>query len=139
MRRFLLLLAVAAAVWLPTQVQAQQGPVNPTTFLWDAPQTNADGSNLTDLGGYRAEVYPGLTPSGAPLSSVSVAAPNADPLVGETGSTPVAGFNLTVDGQYSARVIAIDTALNESVPSAAVPFSRNFSSPAAPPNPRFVQ
>ena len=111
------------------------GPVNPTTVEADLPQTNADGTNLTDLAS--ARFCAGL--SGSPVLSNCVTVPvtTLDPPTGAKVSSPIAAFNLTVDGQYEVDADAVDTAGNRGAKSARAPFEWNRQSPAALSTPRF--
>ncbi len=71
------------------------------TLMWDAPTTNADGTPLTDLNGYK--IYYG-TSSGSYGTPINVSDVNAT--------------NYTVDslssGTWCFAITAYDTSLNES-------------------------
>ena len=84
---------------------------NDRTLVWEAPTVNADGSELTDLAGYK--VYR----NGA--------------LVGGTVATEYADNNL-VDGQYCYTVTAVDQSGNESVSSNEVCTVVDSMAPGAP-------
>jgi Fibronectin type III domain len=87
------------------------------SLSWNAPTTNADGTPLTDLVGYR--VYVSTTnPSCPGTPSMSVASPTSAPSSGETASARITG--LTAGSTYFVRVSAVDTANNESGCVAAV-------------------
>jgi hypothetical protein len=106
------LLAVIALIAMPLVTEAG--------FLdleWTAPTTNADGSPLTDLGGYR--VYTGTAAPTCPGPGyVSLAAPAPTPAAGETiGATLT---SLTAGTTYWVRVSAVDTSGNESACTPAV-------------------
>ena len=86
------------------------------TLDWAAPTTNADGTQLTDLGSYR--IYLGTSSPACPSASFfTVASPTSSPASGQTLSRVVA--SLTADTTYFARVTAVDTSGNESACSAA--------------------
>jgi Fe-S cluster biogenesis protein NfuA len=85
------------------------------TLDWAAPTTNADGTQLTDLGSYR--IYLGASSPACPSASFfTVASPTSSPANGETLSRVVA--SLTADTEYVARITAVDTSGNESACSA---------------------
>jgi len=81
-------------------------------LAWNAPTTNANGSALTDLSGYR--VYTGTSSSVAcPGSSYQpVPSPTSDPATGAIISYSVPG--LTTGTTYFVQVTAVDTSGNES-------------------------
>lgn len=83
------------------------GDVADATIYWIAPTTNADGSPLNDLAGYR--VYYG--PSSG-VYTKSVAVPGAD-------KTTYSFYGLA-GGDYYMAVTAYDTSGNESVLSVEV-------------------
>ena len=126
--------ATAALLFLAAPAWAV-GPVNPTVIEADLPQTNADGTNLTDLASARFCV--GL--SGSPVLSNCVTVPvtTPDPPALAKVESPMAAFNLAVDGQYEADGDAVDTAGNRGAKSARVPFEQNRQAPAALSTPRF--
>ncbi len=94
-------------------------------LAWDAPTTNADGTSLTDLSGYR--VYSGTTsltscPPGSTPTFVASATPTPAP-------STVVTYQLSglTDGTiYFVRVTAVDTSGNES------PCSNEASAAALP-------
>ena len=89
-------------------VDAQAASLSVT---WSAPTTNADGTRLTDLAGYR--VYLGTSPPacpGTPFSTVSSS--TTTPSSGQTVSTVLTG--LTAGATYYARITAVDSSGNES-------------------------
>lgn len=73
------------------------------TLEWDAPTTRADGTDLTDLAGYR--VYYG-TQTGDYSSSVDIG-----------NATSVVIEDLTVESTYFFVVTSYDSSGNESEPS----------------------
>jgi hypothetical protein len=78
---------------------------------WTAPTTNADGSPLIDLAGYR--VYTGSSTPACPATSFqTLAAPGSSPAPGETVAATLT--NLTADTTYWVRVSAVDSSGNES-------------------------
>lgn len=104
------------------------GPTNPTTLIWDAPTTNADGTPLTDLAGYH--VYISQAQTGPWTQVATVAAPAAQSLVSTWGPL--------TNGQYWATVRAYDLAGNASDMDAPVPFvSGDVVAPSPPVNLRF--
>jgi Divergent InlB B-repeat domain/Cep192 domain 4 len=97
---------VAAVVASFTCVEAAS-----VTISWNAPTTNADGTALTDLSGYR--IYLGTTAPSCPGASFhSVQSPSATPSAGQVLSTRITG--LTGGTTYFARITAVDVAGNES-------------------------
>jgi len=134
--RVLALLLLAVAV--PMTAWAQGPVINQSTcaMSWDAPQTNADGTNLTDLAGYRVYVAPTLTALAALTTPTFTVAAAADPPAGATGTTLC---KTLANGAWVWAVTAFDTSTppNESARSAAFPFVlRDDVSPAAPSNAR---
>jgi hypothetical protein len=128
-----LLLLISTPVWA-------QGPViNQSTcsMSWDAPQTNADGTNLTDLAGYRVYVAPSLTALAALTTpTFTVPAGAGDPPAGATGTTPC---KTLANGAWVVAVTAFDTSTppNESARSTPFPFVlRDDVSPSVPSNVR---
>ena len=86
------------------------------TLSWTAPTTNADGTPLTDLDGYR--VYLGTSSPACPSASFfTMSSPTRTPTSGQTVSTGITA--LAAGSTYFARVTAIDTAGNESACSGA--------------------
>ena len=87
-------------------------------MLWDAPQTNADGTTLLDLKEYG--VYAAPTQAGLATAVPAVVnAPALDPPSGATGSLACNQWAL---GQHYFQVDAVDTTGNRSVRTAVVPF-----------------
>lgn len=77
---------------------------------WTAPTTNADGSALRDLSGYR--LYLGTaTPACRSASYHTVASPTAAPAANQRVSTTIAGLN--AGSTYLVRVSAVDRNGNE--------------------------
>ena len=96
------------------------GPINPVELSWDAPQTNADGTNLTDLKEYHVLIGPTNT---GPWTQVEVVpAASLDPALGERIFTNVSDWGPLAKGQYYATIRAVDTAGNLSVMATSVPF-----------------
>lgn len=84
---------------------------------WDAPTTNADGSPLIDLAGYR--VYTGTSDPECPGPDFfALVAPAPGPGAGDTVVASLTG--LTAGAAYWTRVTAVDTAGNESECSPAI-------------------
>jgi hypothetical protein len=81
------------------------------TVSWTAPTTNADGTPLTDLAGYRvyADTVVPVCPGGP---SAEVVSPTSAPGPGQTVSTGISG--VTGATTYFARVTAVDRSGNES-------------------------
>jgi IPT/TIG domain len=79
---------------------------------WTGPTTNADGTPLTDLAGYRVYLGTAVLPPcpGTPFGAVASA--NAAPTTGETAQYQVPGLSAGVT--YSALITAVDSAGNES-------------------------
>ena len=108
MKRFAILLAllfVAAPAWA-------------VDFEFDWPQTNADGSNLTDLAGAKVYVCPATpcTKANGVKTGLDITAPAADPAPLAVGT-----FSLT-SGKGVVFVTAFDTSGNESGESNLLPF-----------------
>ena len=83
---------------------------------WTAPVTNADGSALTDLSGYR--VYMGTSTPSCPSSSYhTVSSPTSTPAANQRVSTTITGLNAGTT--YSVRITAVDRSGNQSACSAA--------------------
>ena len=81
------------------------------SLTWNAPTTNADGTPLTDLAGYR--IYLGTASPTCPGGSFhTVASPTTRPASGQTVSASVAA--LGVGTTYLVRVTAVDINGNES-------------------------
>jgi hypothetical protein len=103
-------------------ITAHAGKV--TKVTWDAPTTNADGSPLDDLAGYKVNC-----------------APNISVDVGNVTFANISGI-ITSDGLFPCHVTAYDVWNNESVPSNIVEvlrrngnfFKRDDVAPNAPLN-----
>jgi len=81
------------------------------SVTWTAPTTNANGTPLTDLSGYR--IYLGTSAPSCPGASFhTVSSPTAAPSAGQTVATRITG--LGAGTTYVARITAVDTAGNES-------------------------
>jgi hypothetical protein len=82
---------------------------------WTAPTTNADGTRLSDLGGYRLylDTHTPTCPGG---SFHSVSSPTATPAAGQQVSSRLT--SLVANTRYYARVTAVDRSGNESACSA---------------------
>lgn len=129
-----ILLASFMLLMLPA-ITFAAGPVNPTAVEVDAPTTSADGTPINDLDAVDFCVYSDLT--GPLLACVEVDSPTPSPRGVVTLSTPIAAFNLSVDGQYTVDSSAVDTAGNRSARTARAPFDRNQQAPSAPSTPRY--
>ena len=90
-RLALVLCLVAAPVWAATPTSLD--------ISWTAPTTNADGTPLTDLAGYRLYLS-------TPCPSLQYAPVGLTPAVAVTGLMPAT--------TYTARITAVDTSGNES-------------------------
>jgi hypothetical protein len=78
---------------------------------WTAPTTNADGSRLTDLAGYR--VYIATSTPACPGSSFhAVPSSTSSPSSGQTVSRTITGLNAGTT--YWVRVTAVDSSGNQS-------------------------
>jgi hypothetical protein len=100
-----ILIVAATFGWMSS---ADAGSVN---VSWTAPTTNADGTPLRDLAGYRLYVDT-RTPTCPGGSFHTVSSPTSAPAPAETVSNQVTG--LTASATYFARVTAVDTSGNES-------------------------
>ena len=81
------------------------------SLTWNAPTTNADGTPLTDLGGYR--IYLGTSVPACPSTSFhSVSAASSAPTAGQTVSARITA--LAAGTTYYARVTAVDGSGNQS-------------------------
>jgi len=113
-RRRLYAALVLALAFGATPVVADAGYLE---LDWQAPTTNADGSPLLDLAGYR--VYTATSVPPCPSSAFDVlAAPGPSPAPGETVAATLTSLN--AGATYWVRVSAVDTAGNESPCTAAV-------------------
>jgi hypothetical protein len=81
------------------------------TVSWTAPTTNANGTRLTDLAGYRLYLATSL-PSCPGASFHEVASPTTTPTPGQIVSTRVKG--LKAHATYYARITSVDLSGNES-------------------------
>lgn len=110
-RRTAIVLALAAVTAVGSGAEAAS-----LSLSWNAPSTNADGTPLTDLAGYR--VYIGTTLPVCPSASFhSVSSPTTRPASGQTVSTIITA--LGAGTTYVVRITAIDTGGNESACSGA--------------------
>jgi List-Bact-rpt repeat protein/centrosomal CEP192-like protein len=111
-RLLIAVLILAAVVAAGASAEAASLPLT-----WNAPTTNANGTPLTDLGGYR--VYIGTTTPACPSSSFhAVSSPTSSPTSGQTVSTRISA--LTADTTYVVRLTAVDTSGNESACTGSV-------------------
>ncbi len=86
------------------------------SVTWNAPTTNADGTRLTDLAGYR--LYLGTAAPACPSDAYhAVSSADTTPASGETVSADVTA--LSAGATYFARITAVDFAGNESSCSSA--------------------
>ncbi len=91
---------------------ASPGQAGVLDLAWDAPTTNTDGSQLTDLSSYR--VYVGTSSSSCPGSTFQqVPSPTPTPSPGDVINTQITG--LITGTTYVAKVTAVDANGNESV------------------------
>lgn len=110
-RRTAIVLVLAAVTAVGSGAEAAS-----LSLSWNAPSTNADGTPLTDLAGYR--VYIGTTLPACPSASFhSVSSPTTRPGFGQTVSTIITA--LGAGTTYVVRITAIDTGGNESACSGA--------------------
>jgi len=79
---------------------------------WTGPMTNADGTPLTDLAGYRVYLGSGVPPPCPDASFDAVASSSAAPTTGETVTYQAPGLSASVT--YVALISAVDLAGNES-------------------------
>lgn len=121
------LLVVASVAEAQTPVTIKQSLC---TVSWTAPQTNADGTNLTDLKEYG--VYVGTALNAMQTPTAVVPAPSPDPAAGATASWPCK--TLPVGVNHFVQVDGVDTSGNRSVRTAPFgPFVlQDDASPAAP-------
>jgi hypothetical protein len=92
---------------LPASNGGGGGAVGTATLSWNGPSTNADGSALADLAGYR--VYQSTTSGSYPATpAATVAAPAGG------GGTATATLNNLAPGTYYYVVRAYDSSGNES-------------------------
>lgn len=133
------LILAATLLLLAVPASAQVVPViNQSTcsMSWDAPQTNADGTLLTDLAGYHVYVAPTVAALATLTTPTFTVAAAGDPPAGATGTT---SCKTLANGAWVWAATAFDTSTpaNESVRTAAFPFVlRDDVSPSAPSNGR---
>jgi hypothetical protein len=107
-------IAIVLGAMLAVAGAAQAAVVN---VSWTAPATNADGSRLTDLSGYR--IYIGTSTPSCPGSSYhAVASSTSTPTANQTVSATITGLNAGTS--YSVRISAVDRNGNESACSPTV-------------------
>jgi hypothetical protein len=105
--KFLLVgLILAGSIVATARVEAASVTVN-----WLAPTTNADGTQVTDLAGFRIYLATS-TPPCPSASFVTVPSPTTTPAPEQAVSRIITG--LTAGTTYFASVTAVDTAGNES-------------------------
>jgi hypothetical protein len=106
-------LAVATSLLPAAMLPADAGSLN---VVWDAPTTNANGTALTDLDGYR--LYVGTTAPACPGPTYqAVESATQAPTPGLSVSRRLSG--LSTGATYVVRVTAVDLAGNESACSLA--------------------
>lgn len=138
MRRTIGVVMAVGLCLMAAEAWADGPVVNQSTCSgkWNAPQTNADGTNLIDLKEYG--VYVAATPAALAALTAPVAvvvAPELNPPAGKTAVWPCAQL---ATGQWYAQVDAVDTSGNRSTRSGVSPFvSRDDVSPQAPDIPTF--
>lgn len=86
------------------------------TFMWDAPTTNADGTALVDLAGFR--IYCGASSNNY----------DSTPLIDTNNTTASYDFS---DGTYFCNVKAYDASGNESMFDGEVSFIVDTVAPSA--------
>jgi len=109
MRRILLIVALLLTLALPAAA---------VDFEYDWPQSNTDGTSLTDLGGARVYVCaqsPCIRAQGT-KTGPDISAPSADPPAGAKAAFSLTGI------QGFVAVTAFDIAGNEGPESNTVPF-----------------
>jgi hypothetical protein len=114
---------VASRIWIATSLvgvvlaPAAGAEAAVLDASWTAPVTNADGTPLKDLAGYR--VYLGTSTPACPSSSFhSVTSPTSTPIANQTVRTTITG--LAPGTTYSMRVTAVDSSGQQSGCTAAV-------------------
>ena len=113
-KRSLLVLIVCALIG--AGLLASQAHAGSVTISWTAPSTNADGSALADLAGYR--IYLGTSSPQCPGPGfLAVSSPTRSPQDGQTISQLVSA--LSGGTTYFARITAVGASGNESACSAA--------------------
>jgi hypothetical protein len=109
-------LLVAALVVAGTMVAADTVDAASVSLSWDAPTTNANGTPLTDLAGYR--VYMATSQPACPgVSFHPVASSTTAPAPGQTVSSRITSLNAGTT--YFVRITAVDTTGNESACSSS--------------------
>jgi hypothetical protein len=106
-----------ALVLISLVVGALDAEAASLTLDWTGPTTNADGTPLTDLAGYRVYLGTAVPPPCPDASFDAVAASNSTPTIGESVAYQVPG--LTAGVTYFAVVTAVDLSGNESSCSGA--------------------
>jgi hypothetical protein len=118
---------------LCTLAQAAGPVVGPQKceFAWAQSPTNANGTPLTDLLGWKiyTTITPGNYTGAAPLTLLNAAAPNPSAVVNMVYDCKAAPFT---DGQRYVTVTAVDQALNESARSNEAPFVFDKQTPSTP-------
>lgn len=112
-RRAATVLALVLAAVIAAVAGAEAASLS---LSWNAPGTNADGTPLRDLAGYR--IYLGTSPPACPGATFhAVSSPTTRPASGQTVSTSVSA--LSAGTTYYVRLTAVDTSGNESACSGA--------------------
>ncbi len=106
-----------ALVLISIVVGALNAEAASVTLAWTEPTTNADGTPLTDLAGYRVYLGTAVPPPCPDASFDAVAALSSTPTIGESVAYQVPG--LTAGVTYFAVVTAVDLSGNESSCSGA--------------------
>lgn len=110
-RRATIVLVLAAVIAVGAGAEAAS-----LSLSWNAPTTNADGTRLSDLAGYR--VYMGTATPACPSAAFhAVSSPIRTPASGQTVSTSITA--LSAGTTYVVRITAVDTTGNESACSGA--------------------
>ena len=110
-------LLVAALVVVGVITASTSADAASLSFNWTAPATNADGTPLNDLGGYR--IYLATSVPACPGTSFhSISSATATPSSGQTVATRISG--LGGGTTYFARITAVDFTGNESACSPTV-------------------
>ena len=104
----MVLVALLSGIVLGELARADAASVS---ISWTAPTTNADGTALRDLGGYR--LYLGTSTPACPSGSFhSLSSPTTAPAAGQQINNRLTG--LVANTTYFARVTAVDQSGNES-------------------------
>ena len=117
--RWLLALLVVLAWTVPVWAA---GPVNPTTATATLPQTNTDGSNLTDLAAINFCI--GTSATGQLSNCKAVAISTPDPAPSATAVIPLASFSFDAEGQWYVDAEAVDLFGTTSTRATRAPFER---------------